>query len=76
MRKRIVSILPGFSSAKGAVDKMLEQEGKLVFINSQGDLNKVKIEKKRQKAVRLDNPTLIDFFVNLIESCGKRTSAV
>ncbi len=60
-----------FASAKGAVDKMLEREGKLVFINSIEDVNKITIMKKKRSPVNLNNPSLVNFFINLIESEGE-----
>jgi predicted glycosyltransferase len=56
-----------FSSAKGDVDRMLEEQGRLVFINNPADFEKIKLIKKNKNTPIIIKNVSLDFFINTIE---------
>jgi len=61
-----------FAGKPAAVDDLLEELGRLVRIGSRGDLDRIRIERKRA-AVPLRNPTLLPWIVDTVLAEAERS---
>ena len=66
-----------FRGAIGAVDRHLQQDGRLVLVESQGDVaGKIKLEKRTRKSVaETTSRKSLDHIVNTIEELVENISA-